>query len=127
MAKKFYITTAIPYVNAPPHIGHTLEFVQADAIARYHELLGEETMFFDLSYLEKITSPEILDPKVGTAPAEVDISDMVSSPGDLPIDWRIEFEERAAILEYDGGLSREEADVQALQEIAERIRDAESI
>ena len=40
---------------------------------------------------------------------------------DLPMDWRIEFEERAAILEYDGGLSRNEADSQALREIAERI------
>ncbi len=42
-AKKFYITTAIPYVNAEPHIGHGLEFVQTDAIKRFHELLGEET------------------------------------------------------------------------------------
>ena len=40
---------------------------------------------------------------------------------DLPMDWRIEFEERAAILEFDGGLSRNEADSQALREIAERI------
>ena len=32
---------------------------------------------------------------------------------DLPMDWRIEFEERAAILEYDGGLNRNEADSQA--------------
>jgi len=84
-------------------------------------------MFFDLSYIEKITSPEILDPKVGTAPAEVDTGATVSSPSDLPIDWRIEFEERAAILEFDGGLSREMADVEALQEIAQRIRDAEII
>ncbi len=40
---------------------------------------------------------------------------------DLPMDWRIEFEERAAILEYDGGLSREEADEQALSEIIVRM------
>lgn len=40
--KKFYITSAIPYVNAKPHIGHALEFIQADAIARYHRLLKEE-------------------------------------------------------------------------------------
>lgn len=37
---KFYITTAIPYVNASPHIGHALEFVQTDAIARFHKLAG---------------------------------------------------------------------------------------
>lgn len=47
---------------------------------------------------------------------------MVSSPGDLPIEWRIEFEERAAILEYDGGSNKEDADDQALQEIIERLR-----
>jgi len=40
MSKKFYITAAIPYVNAKPHIGHALEFVQVDAIKRYHTLLG---------------------------------------------------------------------------------------
>jgi len=45
MAKKFYITSAIPYVNAAPHIGHALEFVQADVIARYHHrLLGEDVL-----------------------------------------------------------------------------------
>ena len=41
---KFYITTAIPYVNAPPHIGHALEFVQADVIARFHRQKGEEVL-----------------------------------------------------------------------------------
>jgi len=40
--KKFYLTTAIPYVNASPHLGHTLEFVQTDVIARWHKLLGED-------------------------------------------------------------------------------------
>ena len=43
MKKTFFITTAIPYVNAAPHVGHALEFVQADAIARVHRLLGDET------------------------------------------------------------------------------------
>lgn len=41
MNRKFYITAAIPYVNAQPHIGHALEFIQTDAIKRYHSLLGE--------------------------------------------------------------------------------------
>lgn len=45
MAKNFYVTAAIPYVNAAPHIGHTLEFIQADAVARYHQLLGEKVIF----------------------------------------------------------------------------------
>jgi methionyl-tRNA synthetase len=40
MTTTFYVTTTIPYVNAPPHVGFALELVQADAIARYHRLLG---------------------------------------------------------------------------------------
>lgn len=41
---KFYLTTAIPYVNAAPHIGHALEFVQSDAIVRFHkDILKEDT------------------------------------------------------------------------------------
>lgn len=42
---KYYITTAIAYVNAPPHIGHALEFIQTDALARYHRLRGDDTFY----------------------------------------------------------------------------------
>jgi methionyl-tRNA synthetase len=41
----FYVTTAIPYVNAEPHLGFALELVQADVLARYHRLLGDDTWF----------------------------------------------------------------------------------
>ncbi len=44
MAKK-YITTAIPYVNGDPHIGHALDYLNADVFARYHRLLGNEVRF----------------------------------------------------------------------------------
>ena len=40
---KYYLTTDIPYVNAKPHVGHALEFVIADAIYRYHKLVGDDT------------------------------------------------------------------------------------
>ena len=43
--RAYYITTAIDYPNAEPHIGHTLEKVAADAIARYRRLQGEEVYF----------------------------------------------------------------------------------
>ncbi len=45
MKKPFYITIAIPYVNAKPHIGHALEYVQSDAIARYQRLFGKDVFF----------------------------------------------------------------------------------
>ena len=40
-----YITTTIPYVNARPHIGHALELVQADVLARYRRGRGEAVRF----------------------------------------------------------------------------------
>ena len=39
-----YITTAIPYVNGNPHIGHSLEFVQTDTIARFHKCIGDDVL-----------------------------------------------------------------------------------
>ena len=45
MAKKFYVTTAIDYVNAEPHIGHAYQKIVADALARWHKLLGEDVRF----------------------------------------------------------------------------------
>ena len=43
--KRFYITTTLPYVNAPLHMGHALEFVRADTIARYKKLAGYDVFF----------------------------------------------------------------------------------
>jgi methionyl-tRNA synthetase len=43
--KKFYITTAIDYVNARPHIGHAFEKIIADAIARWHKVKGEKVFY----------------------------------------------------------------------------------
>lgn len=42
---KFYLTAAIPYVNAKPHMGHALEFTQGDVIARYHRAKGDEVLY----------------------------------------------------------------------------------
>ncbi len=42
---KFYITTTLPYVNAPLHIGHALEFVYADIIARFKRQFGDNVIF----------------------------------------------------------------------------------
>jgi methionyl-tRNA synthetase len=42
---RFYITTAIPYANGAPHIGHAYERVATDAIQRFMRLDGRETLF----------------------------------------------------------------------------------
>ncbi len=45
MSKRFYLTTAIDYVNGEPHLGHAYEKVVADVIARTHRSLGEHVFF----------------------------------------------------------------------------------
>jgi methionyl-tRNA synthetase len=67
--KKFYLTSAIPYVNAKPHLGHVLEWFQADTIARYHRALGEEVSFAcgtDENSLKNVQAAE----KAGKQPQE---------------------------------------------------------
>ena len=43
--RKFYLTTAIDYVNAEPHLGHAYEKIAADVIARFKRLCGYDTFF----------------------------------------------------------------------------------
>ncbi len=67
--KPFYITTAIDYVNAAPHVGHAVEKVLTDVVARYHRLLGEETYFLtgsDENSLKNVQAAE----KAGRPTAE---------------------------------------------------------
>ncbi len=45
MSRRFYLTTAIDYANGEPHLGHAFEKIGADAIARYHRLVGDEVRF----------------------------------------------------------------------------------
>ncbi len=43
--KRFYITTTLPYLNAELHIGHAIEFIRADVIARQKKIEGYEVFF----------------------------------------------------------------------------------
>ncbi len=45
MPNKFYVTTSIPYVNAKPHVGFAMEAIQADVLARYHRLKGDDVFY----------------------------------------------------------------------------------
>jgi methionyl-tRNA synthetase len=45
LVTKFYVTTPIFYVNDAPHLGHAYVTVAADAVARWHRLLGDEVFF----------------------------------------------------------------------------------
>lgn len=68
-AKPFFLTTAIDYTNAPPHIGHAYEKVLADVIARWHRERGRPVFFLtgvDQHGQKVQQSAE----KAGVAPAE---------------------------------------------------------
>ena len=41
----YYVTTSIPYVNGEPHVGHALEFIQADVLARTARQQGKKVIF----------------------------------------------------------------------------------
>jgi methionyl-tRNA synthetase len=61
--QRWYVTTAIPYVNAQPHVGHALEFVLTDTLARYHRLIGEDVWFLtgsDENSLKNVQAAEQL-------------------------------------------------------------------
>ena len=45
MSASFYVTTPIYYVNDAPHIGHAYTTVTADALARWHRLVGDDVRF----------------------------------------------------------------------------------
>src|SRR5436190_22020321 len=60
---RWYVTTAIPYVNAKPHIGFALEIVLTDALARYHRQRGEDVWFLtgtDENSLKNVQAAEQL-------------------------------------------------------------------
>src|ERR1051326_832409 len=45
MTRKLFITTALPYANGPFHIGHIMEYIQADIWVRYQRMLGNQVHF----------------------------------------------------------------------------------
>ncbi|MBI3984395.1 MAG: methionine--tRNA ligase [Candidatus Levybacteria bacterium] len=58
---KYYITNAIPYVNFRPHLGHALEFIQSDTIARYQKTLGKDVFLscgYDENSLKNVQAAE---------------------------------------------------------------------
>lgn len=69
--RRFYVTTAIDYVNSAPHLGTAYEKVAADALARYHRLAGHDTWFVmgadeHSQNVERAARREGLDPQAYT-------------------------------------------------------------
>ena len=45
MTRRIFVTTALPYANGPFHIGHIMEYIQADIWVRFERLLGNQVHF----------------------------------------------------------------------------------
>src|SRR6476661_4807725 len=45
MTRKLFVTTALPYANAPFHIGHMMEYIQADIWVRFQRMCGHAVHF----------------------------------------------------------------------------------
>src|SRR6476619_6741707 len=45
MSRKLFVTTALPYANAPFHIGHLMEYIQADIWVRFQRMRGHAVHF----------------------------------------------------------------------------------
>lgn len=59
--KNIFISSSIPFVNASPHLGHALELIQADTVARHHRLMGDNVFFLsgsDENSLKNVQSAE---------------------------------------------------------------------
>jgi methionyl-tRNA synthetase len=89
-APGFYVTTAIPYVNAAPHLGHALELVQADVLARHRRLRGQPVRFLtgtDDNALKNVTAAAAVGADVATfVAANADRFAALAGPLDLSFD-----------------------------------------
>ena len=45
MNRKLFVTTALPYANGPFHIGHMMEYIQADTWVRAQRMMGTQVDF----------------------------------------------------------------------------------
>lgn len=68
MARALYLTTAIDFANAPPHLGHAYEKIAADVMARWHRMRGDEVFFLTGTdehgfKMEKLATAEGISPK----------------------------------------------------------------
>ena len=113
---KFYVTTAIPYVNGRPHIGHALEFVQTDVIARYHRLKGEEVLL--LSGSDENALKNVQAAQIAGVPVQQFIDENAKSFVDLANKLGIQFD-----VFQKGGSKDHHVSSQKLWELCQKAGD----
>lgn len=78
---RFYITTAIVYTNALSHIGFALELLQADAIARYRRMMGDDVRF--LTGTDEHGTKIMRAAEAAGVPTQVFVDHIAARVGDL--------------------------------------------
>lgn len=89
---KLYLTTAIPYVNGAPHIGHVEDYLLADIYMRYHKLQGDEVRFQagtdeHGNKIYKKAESEHLDPQVYVDQNSAKFQEFIQQLGVHPTDF----------------------------------------
>lgn len=116
MPRRFYITTAIDYLNGRPHLGHAYEKVVADALARFHRQLGHATFF--------LTGSDEHGQKIARAAGEAGLE-----PRAFVDQLVVAFQDawRALDISHDQFIRTTDARHEvAVQELFRRLRDARS-
>ncbi|MFC1733060.1 methionine--tRNA ligase [candidate division KSB1 bacterium] len=90
MPKKIIITAALPYANGPIHMGHMVEYIQADIFSRFMKLIGEKAIFCCADDTHG-TPVEIAAMKKGILPEQL-INEMHKEHLQDFIDFQIEFD-----------------------------------
>jgi methionyl-tRNA synthetase len=110
---RFYVTTPIYYVNDAPHIGHAYTTVTADALARWHRLIGDDVYFL-----------------TGTDEHGLKIQRAAEANGVTPTEWADRTVERfrdawklLAISNDDFIRTTEPRHYRAVQELLQRVHD----
>ncbi|MEM0475603.1 MAG: methionine--tRNA ligase [Candidatus Norongarragalinales archaeon] len=80
MAKKFFVTTPIYYVNDVPSIGHAYSTIAADALARFHRLRGDEVFF--------LTGLDENSEKTVQAAKKLGITDFQRYVDEMAVKWK---------------------------------------
>ena len=66
MTRTLFVTTALPYANGPFHIGHIMEYIQADIWVRFQRMQGHEVNFVGADEMNFVTAqPLEPNPDVG--------------------------------------------------------------
>jgi len=114
MNKRFYITTAIDYVNGQPHLGHAYEKIVADVIARSRRSLGQEVFFLTGldEHGQKVQQAAIAEGKTPQAYCD-----------ELAADWQA-FAKKLELTYDDFVRTTEPRHKQFVQAILSRLHDA---